>query len=698
MMMMKVMLAGIALLTSLPAWASEQQADVYVSTAGMDTWSGRLAEPAPSGMDGPVASLERAKELVKAVRRQQRSRSRPIVVSVRGGTYYLNQSLKFEPEDSGTEQSPTIYEAFGDERPVISGGVRVAQWHVTAEGWWQTTLDDVRAGRWSFAQLFVNDQRRYRPSLPKQGYYYIAEERGPSQFDFSGNQIRADWANRSDVEVMPFHDWAASRMRIAAVDPAARRVVFTGRSWQSFAKGHRYLVENVREALDEPGQWYLDRPLGQLTYIPQTGEQPEQAIVIAPRLDELLVLQGDPRNRRWVQYIQFRGLTFAHANWTLPSKGQGFPQAEIGLDAAIVAIGARHVVFDHCGVRHVGGYAMAFGLGSQNNRIDSCELVDMGGGGVKIGHAGPGTWDQVKAIPGDPEMHVSNHIITNCLIAHGGRLHPAGVGVWIGQSSNNTVTRNDIFDFYQTGISIGWTWGYGYSAAHHNDISFNHVHTIGQGVMSDMGGIYTLGTQPGTVVHDNLVHDIQSFDYGGWGLYTDEGSSGIVMERNLVHHTKSGGFFQHFGKENRIQNNIFAFATQFQIEGTRPEPHVSFYFERNIVYWDNDSPLLAGCHSAPTPCQINFKLDYNVYWKVVGGPLVFPGQLDLVEWRQKQDEDRHSIVANPQFVDAGSGDFQLLSNSPALDIGFQPFDFRQAGRHDPPMLTRDLPWVSPAFR
>lgn len=109
-------------------------------------------------------------------------------------------------------------------------------------------------------------------------------------------------------------------------------------------------------------------------------------------------------------------------------------------------------------------------------------------------------------------MHVSHHVIRNCLIAHGGRL-PRGGGL-DRTILYNTVEHNDIFDFYQTGISVGWTWGYGPSDAHHNDIGFNHVYTIGQRVTSDMGGSTRLAFSQAPLC-DNHVHDIQSFDYGG---------------------------------------------------------------------------------------------------------------------------------------------------------------------------------------
>ncbi len=689
-----------------PTIAAAPNPDIYVAPQGNDAWSGHLLEPNAAQSDGPVATLEQARKLVRALKAKEPARKTPWVVAVRGGIYTPSASIVFRPEDSGTEQSPVIYRAFRDERPVISGGERISGWKVDDRGRWHAALPEVKNGKWSFAQLFVDDQRRFRPHLPKQGYYEIAGQlepspsahnRGNDRFKFTGEELRSTWANPSDVEVLAFHQWTASRMRIAAIDAAEHSVRFTGTTrgisaWSSFPKGNRYLVENVREALSEPGEWYLDRPTGELTYIPMPGEKPETAVVIAPRISRPLVIQGDPAARKWVQWLAFRGLTVAHDNWTLSAEGQSFPQAEVNLDAAVSVVGGRNLTFDACAVRHVGSYAIAFGAGCRENLVERCELVDLGGGGITIGRA-VGTGEHSWSIaPRDEEEVASHHTVRDCFIAHGGRIHPAAVGVWIGHSPHNSILHNDIQDFYYTGISVGWVWGYGHSHAHHNDIGFNHVHTLGQRVLSDMGGIYTLGVSPGTRIHDNCFHDIDSFSYGGWGMYTDEGSSGIVLENNVVYRTKTGGFHQHYGRENIVRNNIFAFAKEDQLQRTRTEAHRSFTFERNIVYWDNAGKLLGSNWK-----DDNFKMANNLYWNSAGHPVRFPENLTLEQWQQKRKQDDGSRVADPHFVAAEKYDFRLAADSPARKLGFVPIDATQAGRTVPLVLTRDLPPVPKGF-
>jgi hypothetical protein len=706
-----MLLLGMGMVGALVA----AEADIFVAPNGNDQWTGHLVTPNEQKTDGPVATLPRAQQLVRELKAAQPDRDRPIIVAVRGGLYSLNAPLSFGVSDSGTEKAPVVYQAFGDERPVISGGVPITGWQVDGQGRWYVDLPEVQSGKWYFSQLFVNNQRRFRPQLPKEGYYKIAKKYDPSpaaegqgfdRFGFTPGEFDSAWANLDDVEVMPFHQWTASRFHIASIDKQQSIVTFKGHTtgtsfWASLPEGNRYLVVNVREALTQPGEWYLDRPTGRLTYLPRPGEEPAQVEVIAPRIEHLLLIAGDAAQKRWVEHLQFRGLTFAHTNWNLPLNGQAFPQAEINLGAAIAAVSARNLVWENCAVRNVGEYAVGFGPGCKNNRLESCELVDMGGGGVKIGHAlshsptvndVPQAWANSLQAATDEEMVVSHHTIRNCTIAYGGRLHPAAVGVWIGHSPYNTIEHNEVHNFYYTGFSVGWTWGYGESHAHHNDIGFNHVYDIGQGVLSDMGGIYTLGISPGTVIHDNRFHDVTSYDYGGWGLYTDEGSTGIVMKNNLVYRCSRGSFHQHYGKENRVENNILAFAGQQQIQRTRTEEHISFFFEKNIVYWDNGSPLLGSNWK-----DDNFRMDYNVYFHAGSSAILFPGDLTWEQWQKERGQDQHSLIADPLFENPKQDDFRLQPNSPALQVGFQPFDTTQAGRLSPPTLTHDLPPVPPGF-
>jgi hypothetical protein len=264
--------------------------------------------------------------------------------------------------------------------------------------------------------------------------------------------------------------------------------------------------------------------------------------------------------------------------------------------------------------------------------------------------------------------------VTDNTIHDGGHIHHSAVGVWVGHSGFNVIAHNHVHHFFYTGLSIGWSWGYGPSGANANIIEWNHVHDIGQGLLSDMGAIYTLGISTGTVIRNNVLHDIDSYGYGGWGLYFDEGATGILAENNIVYRTKSSGFHQHYGKENTLRNNIFALSRESEIARTRAEPHLSFTFERNIVYFD-DGKLLSGNWSGD-----NYQFDRNLYFDSrtpPGEPITFD-QASFQEW-QERGQDAHSFIADPLFKDPDRGDFTLRQGSPAMKIGFQAIDASRAG-------------------
>ncbi|MCL1822444.1 MAG: right-handed parallel beta-helix repeat-containing protein, partial [Prolixibacteraceae bacterium] len=263
----------------------------------------------------------------------------------------------------------------------------------------------------------------------------------------------------------------------------------------------------------------------------------------------------------------------------------------------------------------------------------------------------------------------------NNIIHHGGYVFPCAVGAIIFNGSDNEITHNEIADFRYSGVSVGWVWGYAHSPSKRNKIDFNHIHHLGWGELSDMGGVYTLGASESTTVNNNVIHHIFSDTYGGWGLYTDEGSFDVHMENNLVYKCKNAGFHQHYGKENIIRNNIFAFNRLSQLQFTRVEDHLSLSFTNNIVYYDEGLLYMSMGKDSWLNAQVN--IDYNCYWDTHTKEPGFHG-MSFAEW-QKRGRDKHSLVADPQFMDPENYDFRFRNKSIALRINFKPFDYSLAG-------------------
>jgi len=663
------------------AQGRQVRADFFVSPQGNDAWSGKLPEPNGAGTDGPFATLQRA---IYAVRKhktwkQRHSETGAITVLVRGGRYQITRPLTFYARDTGTEQCPITYAAYPGEEVVISGGRSIGGWERGEGKLWLAHIPEVTDGKWHFRQLFVNGQRRQRARIPTEGYLRIAAPAADGDinnpenwraFRFSPGDISGSWINVADTEVVVMHSWSESRLPINAVDEAKHIVRLAGRCvfWTFLWEQHpRYFIDNVYEGLDSPGEWYLDRRTGTLYYWPLPEEEVTQLEIVAPVTSQMVRIQGDVEAGKFVKYLALRGFSFVYSSWTLPPDGYGNRQAAHDVRAAVYMEGAHHCRLEGNQIAHQGTWGIELGAGCQSNKIVGNRIHDLGGGGVKVSS---------PIGENEPAEETGHNVVSDNYIYDGGHVYLGAVAIWIGQSSYNTIAHNEIRDFNYSGVSVGWNWDYTPSTAHHNIVAYNHIHHIGRGVLSDMGGVYTLGVSPGTTIHHNLIHDCYSYPQvsGAWGLYTDEASSEIVLENNVVYNTQSAGFMQHHGRDNVLRGNIFAYSRGPQILRASEQEHLSFRFVRNIVYCDNGHILGWNWTNG------NYELDYNVYWDTSTPQPDFAGRT-FTEW-QAEGQDVHSVLVDPKFVDPENGDFRLRADSPAPKLGFTSWDLSEVGPRD----------------
>lgn len=646
-------------------------------------------------------------------------------VKVAPGRYILEKPLTLTPEDSGSPSAPIRWIAEGGTA-VFAGGEQLTGWRDDGDGTWSVPLPKDEKGKsvW-FQALYVNGRRATRARHPNAGFFAVdsvvqtpvTNDAGKVTYvtrvvvKDSAADVLTGLSSKelAAVELQARIKWSYAALSVAGWSPEERTLTLNMAeeiaSWKLWpGEKNLFCFENVRGGFDAAGEWFYDIEAGRLRYRPLAGETLEGLVAYAPTagLPSLLRLEGKPKKGEYVTDISFEGISFELSTTEGEFLPSGFVQqyqhqAANHVGGCLYAKGAQRVTFDRCRIAHIENYAIRMDIGCVSNRIVRCEMTDLGAGGVFVGDTKANYFIDTKIsarypfkgreVPyGDPSAAAYSPCafitVDDCTISNAGLVNPEACGVLITQASDCSVTHCDIGDLYYTGVSVGWTWGYSRSLAQRNTIAFNHIHDIGKGVMSDMGGVYTLGTSFGTCVSNNVIHNIRSLDYGGWGLYNDEGSEGIVWENNLVYDVKDAAYHQHYGRNNIIRNNIFVNAEKTQLALTLAEEHRSVSFDRNIIYWENDAPFYTGPYSRARVVDGDAVVEKvsegerssaakigwgtNLVWCVKGAP-----NLAGVPF---------AVVADPRFVDASRHNFHLKKDSPAFGIGFVPWDYENVGR------------------
>ena len=503
---------------------------------------------------------------------------------------------------------------------------------------------------------------------------------GQRSFYADPADLSFDFRNPGDVQVRILHYWHDELSFLTGCDRTTGKISLSRPSTMVIRDIDRFFFENVFEALDAPGEWYLDTSENKLYYVPREGESPEDLTLYAPAVETLIAADG-------VTGLAFRGIRFTQTDWTLPAASDGsyfaqagmdFPQAAIDVTGVVTVANSGGVSFSNCEFAELGATGVKLLGGVTDSSVENCVFRNVAATGVFAGGS--------NCLEGQ-EGYTARIRVANNLITGYGRKFFCAIGVQFTFVDGGEIANNEICDGWYTAISVGWNWGYSYNLTKNIKIRDNLIYNIGQGWLSDMGGIYTLGVQPGTELTGNVIHNVAADPgeggYGGWGIYLDEGSSDMLVEKNLVYACGSEAFNIHYGENNVIRNNIAALSGDGQVStGTRGGNTVqTAEYSGNIILTDAGSSCFTHMDK---PGHFTDK-GGNIFWDLTLGENVFcttnndrDGRMPLSK-AVRRGFVKDPVVADPGFVDPRGFDFTFKEDPAALAEGFEAWDYDAAG-------------------
>ncbi len=692
--------------------------NLYVSPNGSDD--------NPGSLEQPFATLERARDDVRD--HIASGLAKDVNVNLRGGTYYLNETLVLGLEDTAPENHTITWQGYKNEKAILSSGVNVTGWQkVSADiaGMPEVAVGnvwvaDIPNGLSRILTLYKADTRLTRartkgftPDTDIHPRDNPSDKLDKYTLHFPEGTVK-NWPNLEDAElvIIPSFPWWMNILTFESVDEENRvaRTTIPGTDYLcpmvKYARNgfqENAWVENVPEGLDSPGEWMVNTLEGKIYYWPAEGTPGED--IYAPALRELVRIEGinDPKGNRDepVTGIHFSHLNFTKADrgvWNADDAGIQHDWEMLDKDNAMLRFrGAKNCRVDKCHFYNAGGNAIRLDLYAQEIVVENCLFNDLGQSAVMMIGYGPGTKDVNK-----------NNRVFNNHIHHCGQIYWHSQMITAFQSGHNYIGHNYIHHVPRKAICISGVrdhflkdgetdrrecvntirWNeIGGAITHeqllpflhsrHNIIEYNDVHDVLE-MLGDGSAINLSGSGVGNIVRFNYVHDVSAL-HPTCGIRMDEDQTDTLIENNIIVNMSVGGIVPK--QENMIRNNFVIQACTHSNSGFIRA--LGFYglshIKHNILYNAHPNRSFYTRHSLKDYSKEEIaRIDYNLYFCPGTSQKDWP---DLVFLKSK-GADKHSVFADPMFVDWKNRNFTLRPESPALAQGIQQIDITAAGLTD----------------
>ncbi|MFO7999873.1 MAG: right-handed parallel beta-helix repeat-containing protein [Marinilabilia sp.] len=554
---------ALVLLFGLLLASPVEAKNFYVSPLGDDNNPGTEAQP--------FKTIERAQKAVRSV--VDEGPESNVTVWISEGTYRISETLRFDSGDSGSEAHRVSYKAMPGASPVISGGMPVDNWSRTDEGLWMTrvhpNIENIR-------ELYIGDKRCTRARHPNEGYLRVAKVGEDRRTNFYFNE--GDFPQPEDVqtvELVLLHDWSISRIGVKDIDWQTnnlRAVDSIGAKSPSFfnldhwEEHPRYYLTGSKSFLDADYEWYFDEANNRIYLQLPEGRNPNHLKTNVPVAEGLMHFEGQASTP--IQNMVFEGITFQYSRWKIPEMGycgvqathyDPRPKRQEGwtvVPAAIKGKWMQNCTFKNCQFKNLGTSGVWMSTGSKNCTIENSVFTDIAGNGVMIGEGRDREINGEKWWEARPDQAADGNTIENCTIKKCGREYYGAVGIWAGLVANTTIKDNEVAWHPYTGISIGWMWDPQETPCEANIIKGNHIHHVMQ-ILSDGGGIYMLGLQPGSRILDNHIHDVplNSGRAESNGMFLDQGTTDVLIGKNLIYNIAKSPLRFHQATTNLVRGN-----------------------------------------------------------------------------------------------------------------------------------------------